>query len=123
VRQMYAKLPCDILGFAEPTKRFVVAQKDGMKLTLILEDANGKKLTIHMLTKLSDSPNSLLLATGKLSPRGPEESAVYGLLLRLAANPPEKTTDGQLELMDEFLTVLDERIAGPMPSAAKGPEK
>jgi RNA polymerase sigma factor (sigma-70 family) len=123
VRQMYAKLPCDILGFAEPTKRFVVAQKDGMKLTLILEDANGKKLTIHMLTKLSDSPNSLLLATGKLSPRGPEESAVYGLLLRLAANPPEKTTDGQLELMDEFLTVLDERIAGPMPSAAKGAEK
>ena len=29
VRQMYAKLPCDILGFAEPSKRFVVAQKIG----------------------------------------------------------------------------------------------
>jgi RNA polymerase sigma factor (sigma-70 family) len=125
VRQMYAKLPCEILEFVEPLKRFVAAQKDGKSIMLLLEDAKDKKLTIiHLFdSRLSKTPGSLLLTTGHLPPRGPEESAVYGLLLRLAANPPEKTTKLQLKLLDEVLAVLDERFAGAMPIAPKGAEK
>jgi RNA polymerase sigma factor (sigma-70 family) len=120
VRQMYAKLPCDILGFVEPAKRIVVAQADGRTSMLLLEDANNKKLAIHLLNKLSEPQESLLLATGRLPPRGPEESAVYGLLLRLAAKPPDRTTEGQRELLDTMLAVLDQRFAGAMPVAAPG---
>jgi hypothetical protein len=98
----------------------VAAQKSALGVQLFLEDANGKKLTI---TLLSDPPASLLLATGKLPPRGPEESAVYGLLLRLSEKPGEKTTKGQLELPDTVLAVLDQRFAGAMPIPAKGKEK
>ena len=123
VRQMYAKLPCDILGFAEPSKRFVVAQKTGLGVELLLEDANGKELTIHLLGKLGKQGDSLLLATGHLPTRGPEESAVYGLLLRVSAQPPEKTTRTQLELVDAVLAVLDERFTGAMPIPSKGTEK
>ncbi len=123
VRQMYAKLPCDILGFAEPSKRFVVAQKTGLGVELLLEDANGKQLAIHLLGKLGKQGDSLLLATGQLPSRGPEESAVYGLLLRISALPPQKTTRTQLELVEAVLAVLDERFAGAMPIPSKGAEK
>ena len=123
VRQMYAKLPCDILGFAEPSKRFVVAQQSGLGVELLLEDANGKELTIHLLRKPGKQTDSLLLATGLLPSRGPEESAVYGLLLRVSAQPPEKTTRTQLELVAAVLAVLDERFAGAMPIPPKGEEK
>ena len=123
VRQMYAKLPCDILGFAEPSKRFVVAQKTGLGVELLLEDANGKELAIHLLGKLGKQGDSLLLATGQLPSRGPEEAAVYGLLLRVSAQPPEKTTRTQLELLEAVLMVLDERFAGAMPIPSKGAEK
>src|SRR5262249_42749695 len=120
VRQMYAKLPCEILGFVEPTKRIVVGQTTAMGVNLILEDAKDKKFQIHLIPKGMEPPNCLLLTTGKLPPRGPEESAVYGLLLRLSAKPPEKTTKMQLQLMDTILAALDERFAGAMPIPAKG---
>ena len=124
VRQMYAKLPCDILGFAEPAKKFVVAQTRGTAINLILEDANGKPLSIFLLRgKGGDPPDSLLITVGKLPPRGPEESAVYGLLLRLAATPPEKTMAGLLQAVDAILAVLDERFAGAMPIALNGAKK
>ncbi len=121
VRQMYAKLPCDILGFAEPTKKIVTIQKDSHALMIVLEDANEKRLEIHLLQGPT-APGSLMLRSGRLPPRGPEESAVYGLLLRLAANPPEKTTAPLLRPVDAMLAVLDERFAGAMPGA-KGAEK
>jgi hypothetical protein len=122
VRQMYAKLPCDILELAEPA-RIVAAQSDGRALTLLLADANDKKLTIHLLKGPGELADSLLLAAGRLPARGPEESAVYGLLLRLSAKPPEKTPRMQLELIDAILAVLDQRIAGAMPVAASKAEK
>ena len=89
----------------------------------MLEDANGKELAIHLLGKLGKQSDSLLLATGRLPSRGPEEAAVYGLLLRVSAQPPEKTTRTQLELLEAVLMVLDERFAGAMPIPSKGAEK
>jgi RNA polymerase sigma factor (sigma-70 family) len=120
VRQMYAKLPCDIIGFAEPTKRIMAFNKTGMALNIILEDAKGKKVTINLL---HNPARSLLLTSGLLPPRGPEESAVYGLLVRLAANPPKKTRPELLRAVDAILAVLDERIAGAMPITSKGAKK
>src|SRR5262249_27086552 len=117
VRQMYAKLPCEILGFAEPAKRIVATQVDGRTSMLLLADANNKKLAMPLVGSLAEPRDSLLLATGLLPPRGPEESAVYGLLLRLAAKPPDKTTEGQRELLDTMIAVLDQRFAGAMPVA------
>jgi RNA polymerase sigma factor (sigma-70 family) len=119
VRQMYSKLPCDILGFAEPAKRIVAVQKDGRTLQVLLEDANDKKFVVHLL--LPPQQDALLLQTGRLPPRGPEESAVYGLLLRLSAKPPEKTTDQMLQAVDTILGVLDKRFAGATPMGGQGP--
>jgi RNA polymerase sigma factor (sigma-70 family) len=115
VRQMYAQLPSDILGFVEPEKRIIAAQKTGWSLMLLLEDANGKKLEIQLVSKLGANTNAILLPVGLLPPLGPEESAVYGLLLRLAAKPPEKTLAGQREVLDAILKVLDQRFVGAMP--------
>jgi hypothetical protein len=124
VRQMYAKLPSDILGVMEPTKRIVAMNKSGRELNIILEDANDKKLTIHLLHgPLVSMGSPLLLTSGRLPPRGPEESAVYGLLLRLAANPPEKTMPELLQAVDAILAVLDERFAGAMPITSNGAKK
>jgi hypothetical protein len=126
VRQMYAKLPADILGFAEPTKRIVVMNKTGRWMNIILEDANAKPQTITLF----DGPvepvglsGSILLTSGRLPPRGPEESAVYGLLLRIAANPPENTMPQLLQAVDTILAALDERIAGAMPITSSGIKK
>lgn len=123
VRQMYAKLPCDIIGFAEPAKKIVAVQKDGRALMLGLEDANGKRLTIYMLQAPGEWKDALLLTSGRLPARGPEESAVYGLLLRLSAKPPEKTADKLMEMVDTMLTALDQRFAGATPVAGKKAEK
>jgi hypothetical protein len=123
VRQMYAKLPCEIIGFAEPAKRIVSWQNDGRARMVTLEDANGKKLAIYLVPKLGDTTNVLLLTAGRLPPRGPEESAVYGLLLRLSTKPPDKTVKEGIEFVDAILAALDERFAGAMPIAAQGAEK
>jgi RNA polymerase sigma factor (sigma-70 family) len=122
VRQMYAKLPSDILGVAEPTKRILTVNSRGtLGFNIILEDANGKKWTIHLLHgPLAPKGSPLLLSSGRLPPRGPEESAVYGLLLRLAANPPEKTMPSLLQAVDAILAVLDERFAGAIPTVLNG---
>jgi hypothetical protein len=121
VRQMYAKLPSGILGFAEPAKRIVVAQKDGRSLMLLLEDANDRPLTIHLLHGRLEPEGSLLLASGRLPLRGPEESAVYGLLLRLADKRPNGATEQQVQLLDAILAALDRRFAGAVPLASPNP--
>lgn len=118
VRQMYSKLPCDILDVSEPIKQIVVTQK-GISIMVLLEDAKARKFEINLLPKLGKTPDAILLPTGKLPPRGPEESAVYGLLLRLAAKPPEKTMPIQLQHLDAILAALDERFAGAMPIPGK----
>jgi hypothetical protein len=123
---MYEKLPCEILGFAEPAKKVVeaLALLDGGTMVLVLQDAKDNKLSIRFDGKLdSKTRGSLFLATGRLPPRGPEESAVYGLLLRFSAKPPDNTPKADLEAVGGFLAVLDERFAGAMPIAEKAADK
>jgi hypothetical protein len=126
VRQMYEKLPCEILGFAEPAKKVVeaLALLDGGTRVLVLQDAKDNKLSIRFDGKLdSKTRGSLFLATRRSPPRGPEESAVYGLLLRFSAKPPDNTPKADLEAVGGFLAVLDERFAGAMPIAEKATDK
>ena len=126
MRQMYEKLPCEILGFAEPAKKVVEAfsLRDGGTMVLVLQDAKDNKLSIRFDGKIgSKTRGSIFLKEGCLPPRSPEESAVYGLLLRFAANPPEKTPNADVEAVKGFLAVLDERFAGAMPISDKGADK
>ena len=126
VREMYQKLPCDILGFAEPAKKMAAWATTNGSMTLVLQDTKDRKISISFHdgsvfymanpTKISDLGDRLPL-------RGPEESAVYGLLLRVAANPPEKAAKEDVESVKEGLTLLDERYAGAMPITGKGPNK
>jgi hypothetical protein len=117
VRQMYGKLPSDILGIAEPVILAGVGWggTDARELrSVILKDANGKKLEISLAwwTKTVDSLTLNEGREGLLPDRGPEESAVYGLLLRL----PKEDREGPG--VAEFLTILDKRFAGAMPGRA-----
>jgi hypothetical protein len=126
VRQMYEKLHCEILGFAEPAKKVVeaLALTDGGTMVLVLQDAKDNKLSIRFDGKLaSKTRGSIFLEGGRLPPRSPEESAVYGLLLRFAANPPDQTPNADVEAVKGFLFVLDERFAGAMPFTDKGADK
>jgi len=53
VRQMYEKLPCEILGFAEPSKSVTAAfATDGGSIAITLVDASDKKLTMVLDRKL-----------------------------------------------------------------------
>ncbi len=123
VRQMYAKLPSDILGIAEPIKRIVRMQIEIHSLQVLIEDASGKRETILLSRGFGKETDSThLLTMGRLPARGPEESAVYGILLRLFEKPPEKTTKMQLQVIGNILEELDLRFAGALPttSAATG---
>ncbi len=112
VRAMYEKLPCEILGFAEPSKNLIAAASpDEGSVGIILLDAKDKKLAIFLDRKQgTKTPDSLYLNIDdgvRLPHRGPEESAVYGLLLRLPKADRDK--------VKEVLKVLDQRFAGAMP--------
>jgi hypothetical protein len=118
VRAMYEKLPGEILGFAEPSKKLSVLSTfsaieklaPGGTYKIEMLDAKDKKLTIRLDRKLqTKTRDSLFISTNdgdevRLPPRGPEESAVYGLLLRLPK--------ADKEMVEEVLKVLDERFAG-----------
>jgi hypothetical protein len=137
VRQMYAKLPCEILGLAEPVKLAGVGYSFSDKWEarvrdVVLKDAKGKKLPILLGSwgdeggksadsvyldreQLPRSPEETAALSGwqlfereQLPRRSPEEAAVYGLLLRL---PKE---DREAEGVAELLNVLDWRFAGAM---------
>jgi hypothetical protein len=113
VRQMYKKLPCGVLPFTEPSKEVTVRfVKDGGSIAIDLVDAKGKQLTIQLDRKMGTRTRDALCLWIKdgqvrLPPRGPEESAVYGLLLRL----PKADRDE----VEEVLKVLDWRFAGATP--------
>ena len=82
VRQMYEKLPCEILGLAEPVKLAGVGYSfsDTWEARVrddVLKDDKGKKLPILMCSWGDQGPksaNSLYLDRERL-PRGPEEAA------------------------------------------------
>jgi hypothetical protein len=122
VRQMYEKLPGHVLGIAEPVRLAGVGYSfsggDPRVRNVILKDANGKKLEIWLGSwwdegKAADSLNLSGDRKGRLPRRGPEESAVYGLLLRL----PKEDREG--EGVAEILKTLDNRFAGAMPREKK----
>jgi hypothetical protein len=142
VRQMYEKLPWEILGLAEPVKLAGVGYSfsdtwEARVRDVVLKDAKGKKLPI-LLGSWGDqggkSANSVYLDRERL-PRGPEEAAaalsgwqfwdrerlprrnaeeaaVYGLLLRLPK------ADREAEGVAGLLKVLDQRFAAAMPGKA-----
>ena len=116
VRAMYKKLPGEILGLAEPSKKLTVsAAFDGGSIRIEVLDAKDKKLIIGLDRKLgTKTRDSLSISTKdgqvRLPHRGPEESAVYGLLLRLQKADMDK--------VEAVLKVLDERFAGAMPIGA-----
>src|SRR5262245_11748920 len=113
VHQMYEKSPCEILGFAEPSKKVTVAVgTDGGSMMIALVDAKDKQLTIGLDRKLGTKTRDALSLSTKdgpvrLPPGGPEESAGYGWLLRLPKADGDK--------VGEVLKVLDERFAGATP--------
>jgi RNA polymerase sigma factor (sigma-70 family) len=121
VRQMYEKLPCGILGVTEPSKQ-VTAQGflDGGTIQITVRDAKDNKLVLRLDRQLQTKTRDALFLTTKagevrLPARGPEESAVYGLLLRCTTKPPEGTPGDTLALLGDVLKVLDERFAGAAP--------
>lgn len=111
VRQMFEKVPPLILAVAEPIeilKANVV--EDGGTTTIALRDARGKSLSFR-LDRRRGSPTreEMFLAEGaaaeaKVTIRGPEEAALFGLLLRWKAGPrvaPE-TLDGVRAMLNHL---------------------
>jgi hypothetical protein len=141
VRATYEKLPPTILGVKEPIR---VTQYSEARVpvytALMLTDADG---TNHTFTWWLDKKEKArdreydrifwvrykgLSSVGeknfRLPVRGPEEDALYGLLLRWAAakekekdiSPFDKT---MLKGVNSLLGKLDERIAGEQPVLQK----
>jgi hypothetical protein len=121
VLQMYEKLPCEILGFIEPSKKIkVLFAQDGGSIGIFLVDTKDKQLLIRLDRNLeTKARDSLCLSTKdgelRLPARDPEESAVYGLLVRLPKADRER--------VGVVLEVLDQRFAGAIPTADKGKDK
>src|SRR5262249_4722774 len=101
VRQTYKNVSSEILGVVEPLKELHAAvAADGGPASVKVIDAKGNTFYFSIawdhkkpisqiqssLTFSKENGPSLLLPL-----RGPEEAAVYGLLLRAVANPPGTT--------------------------------
>jgi hypothetical protein len=125
VRAMYEKLPADILEITEPAKMLKVQVfRDGGTITVTLTDAKDKELSVRLDRKIGTKTRDDLFLAGKHLPhRGPEESAVYGLLLRTVAKPPDNIPKMDIETIEALLQVLDARFAGAMPGDEKAGEK
>lgn len=137
VRATYEKLPPTILGVKEPIK---VTQCQDQKMVhgLMFTDANG---TNHYFMWWLDKEETagqkydsivwvrykgrLTLREKKfrLPIRGPEEDALYGLLLRWAAKEKKKKIDPfdkeTLKDVNSLLKKLDDRFAGEKPVLQK----
>jgi len=119
VRQMYAKVPCEILGFVEPAKRIVGTQNDGRSVMLLLEDANDKKLAIHLLPKLGKTPDSFLLMAGQLPPHG---RVMHVEQILQALVPQSSGARGQAigRVGSSPIVQLDDHLVGAIALAARG---
>jgi hypothetical protein len=121
VRRMYEKLPADVFGVVEPVNLAGVgfSYSDGKirVRNVVLKDAKGKELEIWLGSWWDEvRADSLTLSGNKkarLHQRGPEESAVYGMLLRL----PKEEREGAA--VAKILEILDSRFAGAMPGSAR----
>ncbi|HEY2249590.1 MAG TPA: hypothetical protein VGH74_00970 [Planctomycetaceae bacterium] len=140
VRASYEKLPPLILGIVEPIRvTQCTHQKVPVVINLIFTDADGTNQHFswwldkgNFLNAEYDridwvhykGPDSLGARKFRLAIRGPEEGALYGLLLRWSAT---KVAAKDLSLFDRqmldevnrFLEKLDERIASAKPVLQK----
>ncbi len=122
-RAKYAKRPGDALSFVEPVKVIRgVGWKDGGTVGLELVDANDKKHTYSLYPAsgaglpVKDLPPKIIinLFTGATHPghqgakmvevRGPEESALYAVLLRAIAKHKDKEAIFAKEIDEDLWT-------------------
>jgi len=106
-RARYAKLSADVLKIVEPVKVLDVAYwKDGGSIGLVLSDANGREHAFCLdgrslpTKEHPDEQGTRNLFLGATHPtrkgakavarRGPEESALYGVMLRWANKHPQR---------------------------------
>lgn len=127
VRKLYAQLPSQVLDIAEPvTLESGDFLFDGGTMFVILEDANGKRFSAT-LDGRAKGPfpakfkysrlqigNANRIGSGKPRLlRGPEEAALYGLLIRWSRTKKLKRPDDQffaksnLFWADRVLVALD----------------
>lgn len=135
VRRTYRPVPTEILGLTQPLKLFHADMDFDSERTrfVIFEDAAGKRMHATLSGKRTDEfPNApehygskrLLIGYGgsidsgrRVLIRGPEESAVYGLLIRWFENPVllnEKNNALRPQILGSaefFLRALDHRYA------------
>lgn len=113
-RAKYAKQPADALRVVEPVKvKDVFYWKDGGSIGIVLTDAKGEEHAFCLDGRLSEDPkgkgtrNLFVGATHPtrpgakmVAPRGPEESALYGVMLRWVAKHPQRAAfyDENVEL-------------------------
>ena len=128
VRKMYSHLPSDILGLKEPVKlKDAGIVFDGGTLYITLEDTDGKVLNACIGIKGSKERRYRYVyshvylgaihwskpSARKVAIRGPEESALYALLIRVNKTikkaDREKDPPGWIAFFPDVLSALDLR--------------
>ena len=133
IRARYAKRSAEILKIVEPVKvSNVYYWKDGGSLGIELTDAKEKKHLFALDGRLKGGPRNLYIGAtypgGQGSKMvevfGPEESALYGVMLRWANKHPQREAlyDGKIDLsgaehgnlweVRAFFLRLDQRFVG-----------
>jgi hypothetical protein len=124
VRQMYEKVPPLIFEVAEPVQLVKATMyEDGGTIVVQLKDAKGKELAVILDRKIGSSTRESMFVSyvpNSKEPvllRGPEEAALYGILLRWrATKDSENWTRVSANAMLEH---LDRRFAAVVPAKQK----
>jgi hypothetical protein len=138
VRATYRETPATALGIKEPiTVTQFTEQKLPKSVILVLADADGVTHDFRWWTDTGKTQNReydrlyWLRGTGRaqqgpfrLAVRGPEEAALYGLLLRYTAARDKAKALGAFETLmlqgaKAFVDRLDERFGGETPTLQK----
>jgi hypothetical protein len=129
VRALYSKLPSDILKIKEPvTVVDVEFTRIPLASIVILKDAAGQQLFVRRDQGLdTPTPDALFLSRvapfkqeTRLGDRGPEELAVYGLMIRWLEAELKKPYDDRLDRwtmndVEQFLNRSDRRYTSDPP--------
>jgi len=100
----------DAIKDAEQLRKALAGRSPGEKFAVAVK-RDGKEIGVDVI--LDTSGGGAFDPLVLLPPRGPEESAICGLILRLHLQGAEKDSAG------EFLKVLDRRFAGAVPGTDK----